>query len=155
MLIIAVQLTVRIIITVVQNQVICTIKIMRTPHARHDNINFQAIITRTPEIKLLSIAVADKGYDSEENHVLVREDLKAYSIIPPRYGYVPIWRTHSRYRKQMKCGYLKALHNQRNKDETIMSVIKRLFSEHITSRSVRTHNRELSFTCTSPTTCIE
>jgi hypothetical protein len=33
---------------------------------------------------------------------------------------------------------------QRNKDETIISVIKRLFGEHITSRLVRTQNRDLS-----------
>ena len=33
---------------------------------------------------------------------------------------------------------------QRNNDETIISVIKRLFGEHITSRLVRTQNRDLS-----------
>ena len=49
--------------------------------------------------------------------------------------------------KQMKRGYCKALYNQRNKDETIISVIKRLFGEHITSRLLRTQNRELSFRC--------
>src|SRR5919112_1566610 len=47
----------------------------------------------------------------------------------------------------MKRGYCKVLYNQRNKDETIISVIKRLFEEHITSRLVRTQNRELSFRC--------
>jgi len=51
-----------------------------------------------------------------------------------------------RNRKQMKCGYPKLLYHQdRNKDETIISVIKRLFGEHVTSRSVKTQNRELSF----------
>ena len=129
-------------------QIICTIKIRRAPK-RHDNIDFQPIITRTSEIRPLSIAVCDKGYDSEDNHVLVREGLKAYSIIPARYPHVPIWRTHGRYRKQMKRGYYysKLLYNQRNKDETIISVIKRLFGEHVTSRLVRTQNRELSFRC--------
>jgi hypothetical protein len=128
-------------------QIICTIKIRRAPK-RHDNIDFQPIITRTAEIRPLSIAVCDKGYDSEKNHVLVREGLKAYSIIPARYPHVPIcMRTHGRYRKQMKRGYLKLLYNQRNKEETIMSVIKRLFGEHVTSRLVRTQNRELSFRC--------
>jgi len=84
---------------------------------------------------------------SEENHVFVREGQKAYSIIPPRNMHVPIWRTHGRFRKQMKRGYTKILYNQRNKDETIMSVIKRVFGEYITSRLVRTQNRELSFRC--------
>jgi hypothetical protein len=32
-----------------------------------------------------------------------------------------------RYRKQMKRGYSRTLYNQQNKNETIMSVIKRLF----------------------------
>ena len=47
----------------------------------------------------------------------------------------------------MKRGYSKLLYGQRNKNETIVSVIKRLFGEHITSRLVRTQNRELSFRC--------
>ena len=105
------------------------------------------IITRTSNILPLSVVTAVKGYDSEENHVLVRERLKAYSIIPPGNMHAPICRTHGRYRKQMKRGYSKLLYNQRNKDETIMSVIKRLFGEYVTSRLVKTQNRELSFRC--------
>jgi hypothetical protein len=58
-----------------------------------------------------------------------------------------IRRTHGRYRKQMKHGYSQLLYDQRNKDETIFSVIKRLFEEHITSRVVRTQNRELCLGC--------
>jgi hypothetical protein len=47
----------------------------------------------------------------------------------------------------MKRGYSKLLYSQRNKDETILSVMKRLFGEHLTSRLVRTQNRELSLRC--------
>ena len=39
------------------------------------------------------------------------------------------------------------LYGQRNKNETIVSVIKRLFGEHIRASLVRTQNRELSFRC--------
>jgi hypothetical protein len=127
-------------------QIICTIKIRRAP-TRHDNVDFRPLITKIAKILPLSVVTADRGYDSEDNHLLVREDLHAFSVIPARYEHVPIWRTHGRYRKQMKRGYCKVLYNQRNKDETIMSVIKRLFGEHITSRLVRTQNRELSFRC--------
>ena len=95
----------------------------------------------------LFVVTADKGYDSEENHLLVREELNAFSIIPACYEHVPICRTHGKYRKEMKCGYSRLLYNQRNKDETIMSVIKRLFGEHLMSRLTRTQNRELSFRC--------
>ena len=127
-------------------QIVCSIKISRAP-TRHDTIDFQPIVERTSEILSLSVVVADKGYDSEDNHTFVRESLHAFSVIPARYEHVPIWRTHGRYRKQMKRGYSKILYYQRNKDETIISVIKRLFGEQITSRLVRTQNRELSFRC--------
>ena len=116
----------------VLQQIICNIRIRRAP-ASHDNVDFRPIITRTSNILPLSVVTADKGYDSENNHLLVREYLHAFSIIPSRYEHVPIWRTHGRYRKQMKRGYSKLLYNQRNKDETIMSVIKRLFGESILS----------------------
>ena len=130
----------------VLQQIICTIKIRRAP-TRHDSIDFRPLITKISELVPLSVVTADKGYDSEDNHVLVRDVLHALSVIPARYEHVPIRKTHGRYRKQMKRGYSKLLYNQRNKNETIVSVIKRLFGEHITSRLVKTQNRELSFRC--------
>jgi Transposase DDE domain len=130
----------------VLKQIICNVKIRRAP-TKHDNIDFKPIVTRIAKIKPVSIVVADKGYDSEENHILVREKLNGFSIIPSRYGNVSIWKTKGRYRKEMKRGYNKILYNQRNKDETIVSVIKRLFGEHITSRLIRMQNRELIFRC--------
>ena len=42
-----------------------------------------------------------------------------------------------RHRKEMKLAFNKFLYNQRNKDKNIVSVIKRLFGEHITSRLIR------------------
>ena len=130
----------------VLQQIICTIKIRRAP-TRHDSIDFRPLITKISELVPLSVVTADKGYDSEDNHVLVRDVLDALSVIPARYEHVPIRKTHGRYGKQMKRGYSKLLYNQRNKNETIVSVIKRLFGEHITSRLVKTQNRELSFRC--------
>jgi hypothetical protein len=127
-------------------QIICNIKIRRAP-TRHDNIDFKPVITKTSEILPLSIVVGDRGYDSEENHIMVREKLGSFSVIPARNEDIPIWKTYGRYRKQMKRGYSKTLYHHRNKDETIISVIKRLFGEHVTSRSVKTQNRELSFRC--------
>ena len=127
-------------------QVICTIKIRRAPR-RHDNVDFKPLVERAAGILPLSVVAADKGYDSEDNHILVRERHHAFSIIPPRYQEVPVWKTRGRYRKQMKRSYPKVLYNQRNKDETIFSVMKRLFGEYLTSVLVRTQNRELAFRC--------
>ncbi|MGI9009601.1 MAG: transposase [Nitrososphaeraceae archaeon] len=110
----------------VLKQIICKVKVRRAP-TRHDNIDFEPIVTRISKIKPLSVVVGDKAYDSEDNHTLVREKLHGFSVIPPRYENVPVWKTHGRYRKEMKRGYNKILYHQRNKDETIVSVIKRLF----------------------------
>src|SRR6476646_10265885 len=112
----------------VLQQIICTIKIRRAP-VRHDTIDFRPLIIKISELVPLSVVTADKAYDSEEdNHVLVRDILHAFSVIPARYAryeHVPIRKTHGRYRKQMNRGYCKLLYNQRNKNETIVSVIKR------------------------------
>ena len=131
----------------VLQQIVCSIKIRRAP-TRHDNIDFRPLITRLSKIKPLSVVVADKSCDSEDNHVLVREKLNGFTIIPSRYEKdIPIWKTRGKYRKEIKRGSSKILSNQRNKDETIVSVIKILFGEHISSRLIRMQNRELTFRC--------
>jgi len=97
----------------VLKQIICKVKVRRAP-TRHDNIDFKPVITRISKIKLLSAVVAYKGYDSEENnHVMVREKLHEFSVIPSRYEQVPVWKTRGKYRKEMKRGYSKILYNQR------------------------------------------
>ena len=97
-------------------QIICKIKIRPAP-TRHDNIDFRPIITRTSNILPLSVVTADKGYDSEDDLSFGKQYLHAFSVIPARYEHLPIWRTHGRYRKQMKRGYSKVLYNQQNKDD--------------------------------------
>ena len=62
------------------------------------------MITRISRIKLLSVVVlTDKGYDREDNHVMVREKLKGFSVISPRHEKdVPIWKTRGKYRTEKK-----------------------------------------------------
>lgn len=79
---------------------------------------------RTSNIIILSIVVAGKGIDSEANHEFVREELNVLGIIPARYEDVSIWRTHERYSKQMKRRFYTSLYHHRNKNETIMSMVK-------------------------------
>ena len=55
----------------VLQQIICTIKIRRAPTG-HDNIDFKPIITKASNILPLSVVTTDKGYDSEDNHLLVK-----------------------------------------------------------------------------------
>ena len=94
----------------VLKQIVCSIKDWSNP-TRHDNIDFAPIVTRISKIKPLSVVfVADKGYDSEDNHVMIREKLKGFSVISPRHEKdVPIRKTRGKYRKEMKRGYSKIL----------------------------------------------
>ena len=55
--------------------------------------------------------VADKAYDSEDNHVLVREKLHRFSVIPSRYEQVR--KTRGKYRKEMKCGYNNSIQSKK------------------------------------------
>jgi hypothetical protein len=55
-------------------QIICNIKIRRAP-TRHDNIDFKPLVKRIANIIPLSVVTADKVYDSEDNHVLLRRTL--------------------------------------------------------------------------------
>ncbi|HEY7572903.1 MAG TPA: hypothetical protein VH796_16200 [Nitrososphaeraceae archaeon] len=55
-----------------------------------NNIDFRPIITKTSDILPLFVVTADNGYDSQDNHQLVRDGLHAFSIIPARYEHVSI-----------------------------------------------------------------
>jgi len=118
------------------------IQLRRVP-TRHDNIyRFQTYYNkdvRYPSSHYLSIVTADKGYDSEEgNHILVREQLHAFSMIwtcPPdidmmyQYGrhMEDIWKIQETDKWSVAS---KTLYNQRNKEETIISVIKKDYLEN-------------------------
>ncbi|MEM3243359.1 MAG: hypothetical protein QXP63_02445, partial [Conexivisphaerales archaeon] len=77
------------------------------------------------------------------NHVLLREELGAMSIIPARNEDVPVWRTKGRYRKEMKRGYSKKKYHQRSMVETIFSVIKRTMGDEIRSVKTVAQNNEM------------
>ena len=124
-----------------RKQLILSGKVRRGP--ANDNLDFPSIIRNAAWIKPLKLCILDKGYDSETNHKLVREELKANSIIPARNKEIPVWKTKGKYRKQMKKGHSLKKYHQRSKNETVFSVIKRLFGESINSRLVGMQNKEL------------
>ena len=100
----------------------------------------------------ISAVIADKGYGDEKNHKFVLEGLLADSIIPARFKSVPVWKTRGKYRKEMKRSYNKKVYHQRNKVETIFSVIKRMFGECIRPKKIKAKNREMALRCL-PTLC--
>ena len=123
-----------------ESQLIISYKVRRSPASDHRD--FPWVVRRAAKAAPLGIVVADKGYDSEENHAIVRDELWAMSIIPPR-GDGKVSRTTGRYRREMKIGYDEDLYHQRSKNETVNSVVKRVMSESVLARKARTQNRAI------------
>jgi hypothetical protein len=128
-----------------RTQLVTSIKIRRGPC--DDGRDFKPVVRKAHRIKPIRIGIGDKGYDDddEKNHELLRDELHAMSIIPARYQDVPVWKTHSIYRKEMKRGYSKKRYHERSKDETIFSVVKRTMGDEVRSIRTRAQNNEMRF----------
>ncbi|RLI99219.1 MAG: hypothetical protein DRP06_03910 [Candidatus Aenigmatarchaeota archaeon] len=95
--------------------------------------------------KAVKIVVLDKGYDDEKVHEFIREVMEALSIIPARNKDVPVYKTKGEYRKLMKKGYSKKKYYQRNKNETVNSVVKRKWGDGTLAMNWRNQNKEIIF----------
>jgi len=78
-----------------------------------------------------NIIIDDKGYDSEENHIIAKKH-GLFAIIPTRNKDVPIHRTKGENRKRMK-RHLPEEYKRRSIVETVHSVIKRKSSSFVRS----------------------
>ena len=108
----------------------------------HDNVDFKPLINAGSKIVNIKILTADKGYDSEENHRFVREDIGAESIIPARNDN-SVWRMRGYYRKKMRRNFPLAKYHQRSKVETINSVEKRKFGQNLRSTKFEMRQKEM------------
>jgi hypothetical protein len=83
----------------------------------------------------------DKGYDSKEIHELIRDSLNSCPLIMVRNrkrkqisGY---------YRQQIAPSFDQEKHHQRNKVETVFSVLKRKFGETLKARKYKLQVKEI------------
>ena len=84
----------------------------------------------------------DKGYDSEAIHRLIREDLRADSIIPIRsWNNDVVWGT---YREEMVLQFDDVRYRKRQLVENTFSVLKRKFSGDLTARIFATRKKEIA-----------
>lgn len=108
---------------------------------RHDNIDFVYLLTNASRTVNINTLVADKGYDSELNHRLVRQ-LNANPIIPLRD--CVRYRVIGRYRRRMLKEFNEKLYHRRSINETVFSVVKRLFGSWVQSRSLKLQIKEIT-----------
>ena len=126
-----------------KQQIICGIKIRH--RIRNDSLDFVPLLQRSIRLAPIGTVVADKGYDSERNHVAAHDIGIANTIIRPKRESVSVHRTKGLYRKKMKRDFDWDVYHQRSKIETIFSVIKRMLGEYIMSRGIVTQNRETMY----------
>jgi hypothetical protein len=124
-----------------KKQLVTSVKIRRGPC--DDNRDFKLVVRKAHSIKPIKVGIGDKGYDDEDDHELLRDELHALSVIPARQEYVPVWGTGGRYRKEMKRGYSAKTYHQRSKDETIFSVVKRTMGDEVRSVRTKGQNNEI------------
>lgn len=83
----------------------------------------------------------DKRYDSEKIHALIKEEIKAESIIPLRVRKRK--RIKGKYRKQLYLSFDKIRYNRRNIAETTFPVVKRKFGEVLRARKFYNQVKEI------------
>jgi len=92
---------------------------------------------------------ADKGYDAEYNHEFTCEAMEAEDFIKLRNKDVPVRKTNGTYRKKVKrrihnkVGRLRK--NHRNKIESMIFVVKKVFGEHLTAIKAVNQRQQLRF----------
>lgn len=88
--------------------------------------------------------VADKGYDSNQNHGLIYGAGKD-SLISLKYAHLPIHKTGGRWRKKAKREFEYGIYTQREIVESIFSSLKRKYGSKLRARRFKTQKVELLF----------
>ncbi len=110
----------------------------------HDSKEFKKTLENMDKeiIGKFKIIIGDKGYDSEENHIIAKE-YGLVAIIPARYEDVPIHRTRGENRKRMK-RHLPKEYNRRPIVETVHYAIKRKSGSFVRSRIPELSEKEIA-----------
>jgi transposase len=121
-------------------QIITGLKISK--HPVHDIPHAEKLLRQCHRVRHSDLYVMDKGYDSEEIHELIRDTLNSCSLIPVRN------RKRKRisiyyYRRQIALSFDQEKYHQRNKVETVFSVLKRKFGESLKARKYRLQVKEI------------
>jgi len=120
-------------------QIITWFKISQQPV--HDIPHTEKLLVQCHRTRKSDAYVLDKGYDSEDIHRLIRDDLRTYSLIPVRTRKrKPIYGV---YRRELARSFDQACYHQRNKVETVFSILKRRFGESLKARKFQAQIKEL------------
>jgi transposase len=120
-------------------QIITGLKISQ--HPVHDIPHAEKLLKQCHRIRPSDLFVMDKGYDSEEIHELIRDTLNSCSLIPVRNRKRK--RISGYYRRRIAKSFDQEKYHQRNKVETVFSVLKRKFGESLKARKYQLQIKEI------------
>jgi len=120
-------------------QIITGFKISQQPV--HDIPHAEKLLVQCHRTRKSDTYVLDKGYDSEDIHRLIRDDLNSYSLIPVRDRKRK--RISGYYRRELSRVFDLTLYHRRNLVETVFSVLKRKFGESMKARKFQSQIKEL------------
>jgi len=120
-------------------QIITGLKISQ--HPVHDIIHAKTLLKQCHKTRRSDLYVMDKGYDAEEIHELIRDTLNSCSLIPVRNRKRK--RISGYYRRRIALAFDDEKYHQRNKVETVFSVLKRKFGEALKARIYRLQVKEI------------
>jgi len=116
---------------------------------KSDNKMMKPTINKAKELfKQILSNDADKGYDAEYNHEYTNQTLKATDYIKLKNKQVPVHKTKGTYRKKAKRKLNKAgrpRKNHRNKLETVIFVVKKVFGEHLSATTAKGQRQQTRF----------
>ena len=112
---------------------------------RNDNYDFKRLVKKSRRQVRINYVTADKGYDSEANHVFVRERIGGISVIPIRKMGSGV-QFSGFYRAEMRDHFPDYRYHQRSKVETVNFVQKVKFGSELRNRSTTMRKREMKAT---------
>lgn len=125
----------------IENYIILLCKV-RKGH-KHDTKDAKPLIKKLSRHYKPDILYADRGYDDNEIFRLSFEELNAYPLILQRSLHIPKYRRHGTYRKLTFDHFDYGEYLQRNKIETLNSMIKRRFNSNVKSKRDKLQKMEI------------
>jgi len=125
----------------IKQYIILLCKMRKKP--RHDTKDAKPMIKKLSKHYNPDMFYADRGYDDNNIFKLCFETLKAYPLIFQKNQDVPKRRRHGEYRKITFDVFDYGEYLQRNKIETLNSMIKRRFNSNVKSRTDKLQRIEI------------
>jgi hypothetical protein len=106
----------------------------------NDCATLRPLVSAAHEATPVGLVLADAEFDSERNHLHVRDVIGADSVIPAKRGKAD-WKLKG-VRAQMRRRFPRKRYSQRTQVESVFSVVKRKLSAKAPGRSTETQRRQ-------------